>query len=191
MEHPPQPMPAEITHHRAALAFGICLDRTCRCRRSALPGFTSAMPRISDSCVTSISRAALAVRRARDEHARGVAVPAVQDRGDVDVQDIAVLQRLRARDTVADHMVDRDARPISDSRDSPACAGVGIVLGDELVDRALQFFGAQRPARRAGRSCRASPPPAVRHGASLRNPPLSVQPDAFGCAVDGVSHLAL
>ena len=42
-------------------------------------------------------------------HAAGVAVPAVEDRGHVDVDDVAVLQRLVARDAVADDMVDRDA----------------------------------------------------------------------------------
>src|SRR3546814_3499584 len=43
-------------------------------------------------------------------HAAGVAVPAVLDDGDVDVQDVAVLEHPRfVRDAVADDVVDRDA----------------------------------------------------------------------------------
>ena len=42
-------------------------------------------------------------------HPAGIAVPAIEQGGYVDVDDIAVLQRLLARNTVADHMVDRDA----------------------------------------------------------------------------------
>src|SRR5690606_8298170 len=43
-------------------------------------------------------------------HAPGVAVPAVLDHGDVDVQDVAVLQHLAlAGDAVADDVVDRGA----------------------------------------------------------------------------------
>ena len=46
---------------------------------------------------------------ADDEHAAGVAVPAVLDDGDVDVDDVAVLQRAVVRDAVAHLMVDRRA----------------------------------------------------------------------------------
>ncbi|MNT32463.1 hypothetical protein D3C72_1683460 [compost metagenome] len=43
------------------------------------------------------------------EHAAGVAVVAVLDDGDVDVQGVAILERLVVRDAVADHVVDRGA----------------------------------------------------------------------------------
>src|SRR5262249_43516831 len=42
-------------------------------------------------------------------HPAGVAVPAVEDEGDVDVDDVALLERLLARNTVADHVIDRGA----------------------------------------------------------------------------------
>ena len=42
-------------------------------------------------------------------HAAGVAVPAVEDRGHVDIDDVAVLQRPVAGNAVADDMVDRGA----------------------------------------------------------------------------------
>ena len=54
-----------------------------------------------------------ALRRDRafadDEHPAGVAVPAVLDDGDVDVDDVAVLERPVVRDAVADLVVDRRA----------------------------------------------------------------------------------
>src|SRR5205814_4167562 len=46
---------------------------------------------------------------ARDKHAAGVAVPAVEDRGDVDIDDVARLQALVGGNAVTDHVVDRGA----------------------------------------------------------------------------------
>ena len=48
-------------------------------------------------------------RLADDEHAGRVAVEAVLDARDVDVDDVAVLELLFTRNAVADHVVDRDA----------------------------------------------------------------------------------
>ncbi len=48
-------------------------------------------------------------RGAGEEHPAGVAVPAVQDHGDVDVEDVALLQPPLARNAVADLVVDRGA----------------------------------------------------------------------------------
>jgi hypothetical protein len=46
---------------------------------------------------------------ADEEHAAGVAVPAVEDRGHVDIDDVAILERLVAGNAMADDMVDRGA----------------------------------------------------------------------------------
>ncbi len=62
---------------------------------------------------------------ADDEHAAGVAMPAVLDDGDVDVDDVAVLQRPLVRDAVADLMVDRGADRL----------GVGHVARRRIVQR--------------------------------------------------------
>src|SRR5690606_40605472 len=43
------------------------------------------------------------------EHPAGVAVVAVLDHGDVDIEDVAILQWLVIRDAMADHVVDRSA----------------------------------------------------------------------------------
>ena len=42
-------------------------------------------------------------------HAAGIAMPAIDDDGDVDIDDVAIDQLLRPRNAVADHMVDRGA----------------------------------------------------------------------------------
>ena len=52
----------------------------------------------------------LAAERAGHIHAAGIAEPAIKNDGHVDIQDIAVFQPLVARNPVAHHMVDRNAR---------------------------------------------------------------------------------
>src|SRR5262245_64262826 len=42
-------------------------------------------------------------------HAAGVPVPAIEDEGDIDVDDVPLLQWFRVGDPVADNMVDRGA----------------------------------------------------------------------------------
>ena len=64
-------------------------------------------------------------------------MPAVDDRGHVDVDDVAVLERLLARDAVAHDMVDRDAAALGISAVAERrgqSAGVGRHLVDELVE---------------------------------------------------------
>ena len=60
------------------------------------PGFTAAMPRIM-AFIGDVDEAARLQLDVADEiHAAGVAVPAVDDHGDVDIDDVAVAQRLVA-----------------------------------------------------------------------------------------------
>src|SRR5690606_34374002 len=75
-------------------------------------------------------------------HAAGVAVPAVLDHGDVDVDDVAVLQDLaRAGDAVADDVVDRGA----DRGGEAAVAHVGrdraLDVDDVVVADPVQLGG--------------------------------------------------
>src|SRR5690606_33841264 len=75
-------------------------------------------------------------------HAAGVAVPAVLDHGDVDVDDVAVLQDLGlARDAVADHVVDRGAHGLGEA----AVADVGrdrpLHLQDVVVADPVELLG--------------------------------------------------
>jgi hypothetical protein len=81
---------------------------------------------------------------AREEHAAGVAVPAVENRGDVDVDDVAVLQPLLARDAVAHDVVDRGADRFREAAIVQR-RGDRLVVEDELVAQAVEF--ARRDAR--------------------------------------------
>ena len=76
---------------------------------------------------------------ADDVHARGIRVVAVEDRRDVDIQDIALLEdRLLRRDAVTDDLVDRDADVlrialvVEAGRDTAALADV---VSRSLVER--------------------------------------------------------
>ncbi len=55
----------------------------------------------------------LAGDRADHVHAAGIAVPAIDDEGDVDIDDVAFLQRAIAGHAVADHVIDRGAGRIA------------------------------------------------------------------------------
>ena len=84
-------------------------------------------------------------RRAGEEHPAGVAVPAVQDHRDVDVQDVAVLQPPLSRNAVAYLMVDRDAGRlgIAPVVERGRC---GAALQDEVVTAAVELArGDARP----------------------------------------------
>ena len=83
---------------------------------------------------------------ADDEHAARVAVPAVLDDGDVDVDDVAVLQRPLVGDAVADLVVDRGAdrlrvRLVARGRVVQR-RGDGLLHVDDVVVRqAVELFG--------------------------------------------------
>src|SRR5262249_2156292 len=72
------------------------------------------------------------------EHAAGVTMPAVEDDGDVDVEDIAVLQLLVAGNAVADDMVDGGADRL---RETAVVQGRrnGAAPDDEVVAQAVEF----------------------------------------------------
>src|SRR5690606_7891677 len=82
-------------------------------------------------------------RRAGEIHAAGVAVPAVLDDGDVDIDDVAILQDLGlVRDAMADDVVDGNAGGLG----LAAVADVGrralLHIDDVLVADAVELFGA-------------------------------------------------
>ena len=71
-------------------------------------------------------------------HARGIAMPAIDDQGHVDVDDVALAQRLRIGDAVADDVVDRGAGRLGVATIVER-GGDGVVVHavfeDETVDR--------------------------------------------------------
>src|SRR3954467_2120314 len=108
VEQAPDAVAAEIADDAVALAFGMPLDgigdvaeviagpRLLEAEHQAFVSDVDQLPRLQRHVADQI-------------HAAGVAVPAIDDGRDVDVDDVAVLERLVARDAVADDVVDRDA----------------------------------------------------------------------------------
>src|SRR5678816_2957148 len=103
-----QPVPAIVTHYRIAVLFGIGLYR--------MPDMTDriAGPHLlyaQHGCFIGNLAQAFGFdgRLADPVHAAGVAVPAIDDDGNVDIDDIAVFEFQIARDAVADHVIDRSA----------------------------------------------------------------------------------
>ena len=115
---------AKLAHHAKALAFGKLLDGiTDIAQVDAGTHHFDAVPHglISDSAQTLGGNRNLA----HHEHAAGVAVPAVFDDGDVDIDDIALFQRLVIGNAMADLVVDRGADGF----------GVGGVAAAFVVER--------------------------------------------------------
>ncbi len=67
-------------------------------------------------------------------------MPAIDDQGDVDIDDIAFAQRFFARHPVADHMVDRSAGGIAVAAIIERCRGRAIVAG-KFINEAVEFSG--------------------------------------------------
>jgi hypothetical protein len=69
-------------------------------------------------------------------------VPAVLDHGDVDVDDVAVLQDLGlARDAVADHVVDRGAHGLREAAIADVGRDRALHVHDVVVADAVEFLG--------------------------------------------------
>ncbi|MNZ45711.1 hypothetical protein D3C78_633720 [compost metagenome] len=78
---------------------------------------------------------------AHEVHATGVAVPAVLDHGDVDVDDVAIAQCLGRRNAVADHVIDRRTHGFREAV-IPHIAGYGFLhVDDVVVTQAVEFIG--------------------------------------------------
>jgi hypothetical protein len=82
-------------------------------------------------------------RRGADEvHAAGVAVPAVLDDGDVDIDDVAILEHLPfAGDAVADDVVDRGAHGLREAAVADVGRNGALHVHDVVVADAVQFLG--------------------------------------------------
>src|SRR5258707_12910080 len=112
VEHAPEAMAAEIAHHAHALRFDKTLDGVA----DVAGGGAGLYPRDA-AHHGSIGDFDQPFRLAGDRpdhiHPAGIAVPAVDDEGDVDIDDVAFLQRPVAGHAVADHVIDRGAGRIA------------------------------------------------------------------------------
>jgi len=102
------PVPAEIPHNAATMTFRIGLNGVADIaqRRAGLHR-RNAFPHGVESDVDQTF--GLAARFAHSDHAAGVAMPAIDDQCDIDIDDVAVLQRLIPRNAMTDHVIDRGA----------------------------------------------------------------------------------
>ena len=99
---------AEIADHAKAVGFDVGLDGVADVAEggAGADGFDAE----HEGLIGDVHQVAGAgVGFARDIHAAGVAVPAIEDHGDVDVEDVAFEEAAVAGDAVTDDVVDRDA----------------------------------------------------------------------------------
>ena len=82
----------------------------------------------------------LLVDVAGEEGRVGVAVHAVEERGDVDVDDVAGLDDPAVGDAVADHLVDARAQRLREAAVAQR-RGVGAVVAEELVADPVELVG--------------------------------------------------
>src|SRR5690606_4232922 len=99
---------AKLAHHAETLGFGKLLDRpsdVAQARARAHHDDATPHGLVGDGAQAPRGDGGVA----DDEHAAGIPVPAVLDHGDIDVEDVALLEELVVRNAVADLVVDRGA----------------------------------------------------------------------------------
>ena len=155
-------MPAKIADDGVAAGLGMALDgvgdvaeavaglRLLEAEHEALVGDVDQLARLEADV-------------ADQKHAAGVAMPAIDDRRDVDVDDVAVLQLPVLRNAMADDMIDRGAAAlgiaaIAEGRRDRACASMCsrtmsssspvVTPGTTCGTSASRISAASRPALR-------------------------------------------
>ena len=157
MKDLPQTMAGKITHNRKPGGLGVLLNMvaniTQRC--AWLDGPDGPHHRL----MGDLGQAAGFHRWLTDpEHPAGIAIPSIQNDGNIDVEDITILQHLFRGNAVADNMVDRNTGGFGKAlivERGRGCAMIGNVLvaliiqfqrGDTAFDKRrdeIQHFGRQ------------------------------------------------
>ena len=102
-------MPAEFAHHAIAELARMRFDRSTNIAQPRA-GFARRFNPQHQAFIGHIDQPLGLDRRfTGKEHAAGVAMPSIEQRRDIDIDDIAIFQRLFTRNAVANHMVDRSA----------------------------------------------------------------------------------
>ncbi|MNV51669.1 hypothetical protein D3C71_1437250 [compost metagenome] len=108
VEHLADTMAAEFANHREAVLFRVLLDDFADVAQAAA-GFDD-LDRLVHAFLGHLGQALGPDRYVADvEHPAGITVETVLDDGDVDVQGVAIFERLVVWNAMADHMVDRRA----------------------------------------------------------------------------------
>src|SRR5438105_13266927 len=104
MEHASDAVSAEIAHHRKAVTLGVALDRIAD--RADMHPRTHDRDAAHHRLVGHVDELSRLDRDAiaDKEHAAGITVPALDDNGHVDIDDVAFDQPAIARNAVADDM---------------------------------------------------------------------------------------
>ena len=150
MERPADPVPGKVPHHPVAEPPGVRLDHPP-------DGVQRAAGRHrADAAHHRLVRALdqqprLLVYVTGQERGVGVAVHAADVRGDIDVDDVAVVDQRVVGYPVADHFVQRGAQRLRVTA-VPERAGVGAVADQVVVAHLVQVIG--RDARGHGRADR-------------------------------------
>ena len=119
VEQSAKSMAAEVANNAVAVPFRMALDRMGNISQ-AVAGLCLFKPQ-HQAFIGDLDQLLGLKRYVADSiHAACVAMPTVQNGGHVDVDDVAILERLVTRNTVADDMVDRSAAALGISRDSRA-----------------------------------------------------------------------
>src|SRR5262249_28690380 len=135
VEAPTDAVAHEIAHDAAALRLDVLLDGRADVAEAR------AVLHLGDPDVERASRRlgdqpGVGARPADVERGRRVAVEALVDRGHVDVDDVAVLEDLRAGDAVADDLVDARADALREAlvvqRRGEAAAADRVVVDDRV-----------------------------------------------------------
>src|SRR2546428_11593069 len=145
VELAPDPMAAELSHHAVSVAFGVLLDgRPDVAQKSPWAHRIDAEPH---ALVGGFAQPPGLYRGLADiEHAAGVAVIAVLDHRDVDIQDVTGFQHALPGNAVADLMVyggaDRLGKGLVAGRGVIEGARDGFLLGnDELMTETVELAG--------------------------------------------------
>ena len=149
MAAPMSPVAAEIAHHAHVLGFDESLDRGANVAGGGarLDHRDAAHHRL----VSHLDQPLGAARNFADRvHAAGIAVPAVEDQRHVDIDNVALAQRLLHRDAVTNHVIDRRAGRF-------AVAAIhqgrrqGAMVAAELIDQPVDALGGDARLDLAGK----------------------------------------
>ena len=108
MEHSPQPVPAKVAHDRIAMTFGVFLD--CVCNISDVIARLRLLDTKHQAFVGQLDESPCLQGYLADIiHTASIAMPAVDNRRDVDIDDVAVPEWLIGGDAVTHDVIDARA----------------------------------------------------------------------------------